>query len=177
MAKKALEKAHGPSYSEVVQSSSAKARAPPVPKPLIPSMTKSALSTLLRITDSGKGKGKVHPSPEPYIEDVAMGTPSKSDIAAAYEWHALYDDDDLSDDNVIHADAGDILKVPTSEFGRTVHGILQGLHINSEGALGSTLVEGRVPALRVMNLVEFQYATQALKERIAKRTNSFSICS
>ena len=98
-------------------------------------------------------------------------------MAAAYEWHALYDDNDWSDDNVVHADAGDILKVPTSEFGRTVHGILQGLHINSEGALGSTLVEGRVPALRVMNLVEFQYATQALKERIAKRTNSFSICS
>src|ERR1700723_260793 len=57
-AKKALEKAHGPSYSEVVQKSATKARAPLVPKPLIPSMTKSTLSTQLRITDSGKGKGK-----------------------------------------------------------------------------------------------------------------------
>src|ERR1700720_1701129 len=36
MAKKALEKAHGPSYSKVVQYSAAKPRAPPVPKPLIP---------------------------------------------------------------------------------------------------------------------------------------------
>ena len=42
MAKKALEKAHGPSYSEVVQYSAAKARAPPVPKPLIPSTMKPA---------------------------------------------------------------------------------------------------------------------------------------
>ena len=147
MAKKALEKAHGPSYSEVVQSSVAKARAPPVPKPLIPSTTKPALSTLLRITDFGKGKGKACLSPEPYVEDVAMGAPSKFDVAAAYEWHALYDDDDWSDDDVVRADAGDILKVPTSEFGRTVHRILQGLHINFEGASGSALVEGRVPAL------------------------------
>src|ERR1700722_20366587 len=131
MAKKALEKAHGPSYSEVVQYSAAKARAPPVPKPLIPSTTKPALSTLLRITDSGKGKGKARPSPEPYIEDVAMGAPSKFDIAATYEWHALYDNDDWSDDDVVHADAGDILKVPTGEFSHTVHEILQGLHINS----------------------------------------------
>ena len=53
-AKKALEKAHGPSYSDVVQYSGAKARAPPVPKPLIPSTTKPASSTLLRIIDSGK---------------------------------------------------------------------------------------------------------------------------
>src|ERR1700722_15223334 len=117
MAKKALEKAHGPSYSEVVQYSAAKAGAPLVPKHLIPSTTKPASSTLLRITDSGKGKGKVCPSPEPYIEDVAMCAPSKFDIAAAYEWHALYDDDNWSDINVIHTDAGDILKVPTSEFG------------------------------------------------------------
>src|SRR6202040_3152307 len=36
MAKKALEKAHGPSYSKVVQYSVTKVRAPPVPKPLIP---------------------------------------------------------------------------------------------------------------------------------------------
>ena len=57
-AKKALEKAHGPSYCEVVQKSATKARAPQVPKPLIPSTTKSASSTQLRITDSGKGKGK-----------------------------------------------------------------------------------------------------------------------
>ena len=92
-----------------------------------------------------------------------MGAPPKFDVAAAYEWHALYDDDNWSDDDVVRTDAGDILKVPTSEFGRTVHGILQGLHINSEGASGSTLVEGRVPALRVMNLAEFQYATQALE--------------
>src|ERR1700720_4648172 len=61
MAKKALEKAHGPSYSEVVQFSVAKARAPLVPKPLIPLTTKPALSTLLRITDSGKGKGQAGP--------------------------------------------------------------------------------------------------------------------
>ena len=73
-------------------------------------------------------------------------------MAAAYKWHALYDDDDWSDDDVVRADAGDILKVPTSEFGRTVHGILQGLHINSKGASGSALVEGRVPALWVTNL-------------------------
>ena len=34
--------------------------------------------------------------PEPYVEDVAMGAPPKFDVAAAYEWHALYDDDDWS---------------------------------------------------------------------------------
>src|SRR3984957_5457609 len=130
------------SYSEVVQKSATKARAPPVPKPLIPSTTKSTSSTLLRIADSGKGKGKARQSPEPYVEDVAMGAPPKFDMAAAYKWHALYDDDDWSDNDVVHADPGDILKMPTSEFGRTVHGILQGLHVNSEGALGSTLVEG-----------------------------------
>src|SRR6202040_2915627 len=53
-AKKALKKAHGPSYSEVVQKSATKPRAPLVPKPLIPSTTKSTSSTQLRITDSGK---------------------------------------------------------------------------------------------------------------------------
>src|SRR6202040_3309274 len=164
--------AHGPSYSEVVQKSATKARAPPVPKPLIPSTTKSASSTQLRITDSGKGKGKVRLSPKPYVEDVAMGTPHKFDVAAAYEWHALYDDDNWSDDDVIRADPGDILKVPTSEFGHTVHGILQGLHVNSEGASGSTLVEGRVPALQVSNLVEFQYVTQVL-ERAHSEKNKF----
>src|SRR6202040_711023 len=116
MAKKALEKAHGPSYSEVVQKSATKVRAPPVPKPLISLTTKPASSAQLRITDSGKGKGNSHPSPEPYVEDVAMGTPSKFDVAAAYEWHALYDDDNWSNDDVVHANAGDILKVPTSEF-------------------------------------------------------------
>ena len=71
-----------------------------------------------------------------------MGAPPKFDVAAAYEWHALYDDNDWSDNDVVCADPGDILKVLTSEFGRTVHGILQGLHVNSEGASGSTLVEG-----------------------------------
>ena len=55
----------------------------------------------------------------------------------------------------------------------TVHGILQGLHINSEGALGSALVEGRVPALWVTNLAEFQYATQAL-ERAHSEKNKFA---
>src|ERR1700720_1176716 len=112
---------------------------------------KPASSAQLRITDSGKGKGKAHPSPEPYIEDVTMGAPFKFDVAAAYEWHALYDNNDWSDNNVVRANAGDILKVPTSEFGRTVHGILQGLHINSEGASRSALVEGRVSALQVTN--------------------------
>src|ERR1700720_1708871 len=68
-------------------------------------------------------------------------------------------------------DAGVILKVPTSEFSCTVHGILQGLHINSKGALGSILVEGRVLALWVMNLAEFQYATQALKRAHSKKDN------
>ena len=57
-AKKALEKA-GPAYSDVVQKSTTKARAPLVPKPLIPLTTKPALSAQLRITDSGKGKGKL----------------------------------------------------------------------------------------------------------------------
>ena len=144
-----------------------------MPKPLIPTTTKSALSTQLRITDSGKGKGKARQSPEPYVEDVTMGTPPKFDVAAAYEWHALYDDNDWSNDDVIRADPGDILKVPTSKFGRTVHGILQGLHINSKGASGSALVEGRVPALQVINLVEFQYATQAL-ERAHSEKNKFA---
>src|ERR1700720_4788857 len=102
-----------------------------------------------------------------------MGTPPKFNVAAAYEWHALYDNDDWSDNNVVHTDPGDILKVPTSEFGRTIHGILQGLHVNSEGALGSTLVEGRVPALRVSNLAEFQYTTQAL-ERAHSEKNKFA---
>ena len=87
-----------------------------------------------------------------------MGAPPKFDVAATYKWHALYDDD-----------PGDILKVPTSEFGCTVHGILQGLHVNSEGASGSTLVEGRVPALQVLNLAEFQYATQALERAHSKK--------
>src|ERR1700720_628831 len=96
-AKKALEKAHGPSYSEVVQKSATKARAPPVLKPLIPLTMKSALSTQLRIADSGKGKGKARQSPEPYMEDVTMGTPPKFDVAATYKWHALYDDNDWSD--------------------------------------------------------------------------------
>src|ERR1700722_13375077 len=36
-------------------------------------------------------------------DDVTMGAPPKFDVAAAYEWHALYDDDDWSDDDVIHA--------------------------------------------------------------------------
>src|SRR3984957_20485955 len=63
--------------------------------------------------------------------------------------------------------------MPTSEFGRTVHGILQGLHINSEGASGSTLVEGRVPALWVTNLAEFQYTTQVL-ERAHSKKNKFA---
>src|ERR1700719_4866043 len=40
LAKKALEKAHGPSYSEVMQKSATKVRAPLVPKPLIPSTMK-----------------------------------------------------------------------------------------------------------------------------------------
>src|ERR1700720_1158927 len=102
-----------------------------------------------------------------------MGAPPKFDVAAAYEWHALYDDDNWSDDDVIRADAGDILKVPTSEFSRTVYGIFQGLHINSKGALGSALVEGRVPALWVTNLAEFQYATQAL-ERAHSEKNKFA---
>ena len=88
-------------------------------------------------------------------------------------WHALYNDDDWSDDDVVCADAGDILKVPTSEFSRTVHGILQGLHVNSEGGSGSTLVEGRVPALRVTNLAKFQYSTQALK-RAHSEKNKFA---
>src|ERR1700720_2501049 len=136
-------------------------------KPLFPSTMKPALSAQPRITDSGKGKGKAHLSPEPYVDNVAMGAPAKFNVAAAYEWHALYDD------NVVHANTGDILKVPTSEFGRTVHGILQGLHINSKGASGSALVEGRVPALRVMNLAEFQYATQAL-ERAHSEKNKFA---
>ena len=144
-----------------------------MPKPLIPSTTKSALSTQLRITDSGKGKGKAQQSPELYVEHVAMGAPPKFDVAATYEWHALYDDDDWSDDDVVRADPGDILKVLTSEFSRTVHGILQGLHVNSEGASGSTLVEGRVPALWVMNLAEFQYATQVL-ERAHSEKNKFA---
>src|SRR6202040_4009466 len=121
----------------------------------------------------GKGKGKACPSPEPYVEDVAMGAPSKFNVAAAYKWHALYDNDDWSDDDVICADAGDILKVPTSKFGRTVHGILQGLHINSKGASGSALVEGRVPALQLTNLAEFQYTTQAL-ERAHSEKNKFA---
>src|SRR6202041_1339718 len=69
MVKKALEKAHGPLYSEVMQLSATKARASPVPKPLIPSTTKPALLAQLRITDSCKGKGKAHPSPEAYVED------------------------------------------------------------------------------------------------------------
>src|ERR1700720_4627251 len=128
-----------------MQYSATKARAPLVPKPLIPSTMKPALLTLLRITDSGKDKGKVRPSPEPYMEDVAIGAPPKFDVAATYEWHALYDNNDWSNDDVICADTGDILKVPTSGFGCTVHGILQGLHINSDGASGSALVEGRVP--------------------------------
>ena len=76
-----------------------------------------------------------------------MGAPPKFDVAATYEWHALYHDNDWSDNDVICADTGDILKVPTSEFCRTIHGILQGQHINSEGASRSALVEGRVPAL------------------------------
>ena len=105
-----------------------------MPKPLIPSTTKPASLAQLRITDSGKGKGKVRPSPELYVEDVTMGTPSKFDVAAAYEWHALYKDDNWSDNDVVRADAGDILKVPTSKFGHTVHVILQGLHINSKVA-------------------------------------------
>ena len=109
MAKKALEKAHGPSYSDVMQKSVTKARAPLVPKPLIPLMMKPASSAQLRITDSGKGKGKVCPSPEPYVEDVAMGAPSKFDVAAAYKRHALYNDDNWSDNDVVRADAGDIL--------------------------------------------------------------------
>src|ERR1700723_971617 len=96
------------------------------------------------------------------MEDVTIGAPPKFDAAAAYEWHAVYDDD-----------SGDILKVPTSEFSRTVHGILQGLHVNSKGTSGSTLVEGRVPALRVSNLAEFQYATQAL-ERAHSGKNKFA---
>src|SRR6202040_3403512 len=62
---------------------------------------------------------------------------------------------------------------PTSEFSHTVHGILQGLHINSKGASGSALVDGRVPALQVINLVEFQYATQAL-ERAHSEKNKFA---
>src|SRR6202040_3418826 len=74
---------------------------------------------------------------------------------------------------VVHANPGDILKVPTSKFGRTIHGILQGLHVNSKGTLGSTLVEGRVPALRVSNLAKFQYATQAL-ERVHSEKNKFA---
>src|ERR1700720_3521598 len=102
-AKKALEKARGPSYSKVVKKSTTKARAPPVPKPLIPSTMKSASSTQLRIADSGKGKGKARQSPEPYVADVTMGAPPKFDVAAAYEWHALYDDDD-----VVRTDPGDI---------------------------------------------------------------------
>src|SRR6202041_1960699 len=102
-AKKALEKAHGPSYSEVVQKSATKARAPPGPKPLIPSTKKSASSTQLRIADSGKGKDKVRQSPEPYVEDVAMGAPPKFDVAAAYEWHALYANNNWSADNVVRA--------------------------------------------------------------------------
>src|SRR6202041_654106 len=87
MVKKALEKAHGPSYSEVVQKSATKARAHLVLKPLIPSTTKPASSAQLRITDSWKGKGKARPSPKPYVEDVAMGALSKFNEAATYEWH------------------------------------------------------------------------------------------
>ena len=94
-------------------------------------------------------------------------------MATAYEWHALYDDDDWSDDDVVHADTGDILKVPTSKFSHTVHEILQGLHINSEGASGSALVEGREPDLWVINLAEFQYATQTL-ERAHSKKNKFT---
>src|SRR6202040_2208266 len=92
-AKKALEKAHGPSYSEVVQKSATKARAALVPKPLIPSTMKSASSTLLRITDSGKGKGKARQSPEPYVEDVAMGAPPTFNVGASFEWHAFLQHD------------------------------------------------------------------------------------
>src|ERR1700720_3272283 len=92
-AKKTLEKAHGPSYSEVVQKSATKARAPLVPKPLIPSTTKSTSSTLLRITDSGKGKGKARQSPEPYVEDVAMGAPPTFNVGASFEWHAFLQHD------------------------------------------------------------------------------------
>ena len=51
-----------------------------------------------------------------------MGAPPKFDVAAAYEWHALYNNNNnWSDDDVIRANAGDILKVLTSEFGCTVH--------------------------------------------------------
>src|ERR1700720_4553174 len=104
-----------------------------------------------------------------------MGTPPKFNVAAAYEWHALYDNDDWSDNDVIHADPGDILKVPTSKFGRTIHGILQELHVNSEGASGSTLVEGRVPALWVSNLAKFQYATQALERAHSEKKFTFNL--
>src|ERR1700723_1587429 len=97
------------------------------------------------------------------MEDVAMGAPPEFDMAATYEWHALYDDDDWSDDDVVCADPGDILKVPTSEFGRTVHGILQGLHVNSKGASGSTLVEGRGPALWFS--IRFRSAQSSLRYR------------
>ena len=65
MAKKALEKAHGPSYSEFVQKSMTKGRASLVPKPLILSTTIPALLAQLSITDAGKGNGKVWQLPEP----------------------------------------------------------------------------------------------------------------
>ena len=82
--KKALENAHGPSHSDVRQKSATKVRAP-----LILLTTKPASSAQPRIADSGKGKNKAHPSPEPYVEDVTMDTPSKFNVAAAYEWHVL----------------------------------------------------------------------------------------
>ena len=105
-----------------------------------------------------------------------MGTPPKFDVAAAYEWHALYDNNDWSDDNVVRANPGDILKVPANSVTPFMESFKDSM--STPRVLREALLwrGGYLPS-RFQTWPNSSMPHKHSKECIAKRTSSLSICS